>query len=149
QIEALAQGGVQVLIAGSAQGEGGSTRRIADEIDRAAGGGDVVCVLELRGVEVLDRGATGPDSEVAGASPAGGGAVASVDPCVGCVRYYVGHALTGERRVGGIAQAGDYGDGRTGTIGVDARDRPSASERTGQHGVAAELILAEGKLVDA
>ena len=37
QIEALAQGGIEVLVAGTSQGERSGTRRVADQIDRAAG----------------------------------------------------------------------------------------------------------------
>src|SRR5258705_2382783 len=147
QIEAFAQRGVEVLVAGTPQGERCGARRIADQIDWAAGLGDVGRVLELRRVNVLDRRAARPDSDIAGAGSCRGRAVASVDACVDCARYDVGHALPLQRKVGGIAEARDHGDRCTGTVGVDSGDRPSACQRAHEHEVTAFLVLAEGKLV--
>src|SRR5258708_23431166 len=55
QIEASAQSGIEILVAGTAQGERGGTGCIADQIDWAGCGGDVGCVFELRRVNVLYR----------------------------------------------------------------------------------------------
>src|SRR5512146_2934058 len=122
------------------------TRGIADEILRlAAHGGDVLRLCKCTPVDVLDLAkvcsliAVGSAAELA--IDAGGSAKRRVE---------VGHGSTLKwevaRRSGGKAAQRDCSR-RAGRVGVDSGELPSTRQPANQHGVAADLVLAERKLV--
>ncbi len=83
QREAAADGGVEVLVAGIQQVEWRGAWCVADQVDRALVAEMLAAFLNWVGVHVLDRGAAGPDADIAGGGSAGAGAVAAVDAGVG------------------------------------------------------------------